>query len=42
MTFSFSKTEAILGQVKQHHQQVLNATMGLIITGYLRRVVAIS
>lgn len=39
-SFSFSKTEAILGRAKHH--QVLNATMGLITTGYLRRVVAIT
>lgn len=39
-SFCFSKTEAILGRVKHH--QVLNATMGLITTGYLRRVVAIT
>lgn len=38
--FSFSKTEAILGRAKHH--QVLNATMGLITTGYLRRAVAIT
>lgn len=39
-SFSFSKTEAILGRAKHH--QVLNVTMGLTTTGYLRRVVAIT
>lgn len=36
-TCHFSKMEATLGRVKHH--QARNATMGLIVTEYLRRVI---